>query len=174
MKQTQSPSAESGFTLVEALVAMVVLVFGLIAVTNLLLVAGTSNAVANQSTAATQEASEVMERLKALPFTTLTVGGNLAAPTGSIANCDATLPGGANCVIPGNFNQRRAIEGVGVVVTLWQIQAGLGNQERFIVVRSQGTGALSGARSRAEFTTFRTCTDTVTNPNAAMRCPAAP
>ena len=43
--------AEAGFTLVEALVAVVVLVFGLMAVTNLLLVAASSNSVANQSTA---------------------------------------------------------------------------------------------------------------------------
>ena len=40
-------SRESGFTLVETLVAIVVLVFGLMAVTNLMLVAATSNTVAN-------------------------------------------------------------------------------------------------------------------------------
>ena len=51
--ERQDRSRESGFTLVETLVAIVVLVFGLMAVTNLLLVAATSNTVANQSSAAT-------------------------------------------------------------------------------------------------------------------------
>src|SRR5204863_2278147 len=43
-----SRGSEAGFTLVEALVAIVILVFGLIAVTNLMLVAASSNSVANQ------------------------------------------------------------------------------------------------------------------------------
>ena len=37
-----------------------------------------------------------------------------------------------------------------------------------IQVRSEGMGVLSGARSRAEFTTFRACT------NTAGGCPEAP
>jgi Tfp pilus assembly protein PilV len=45
-----SPAAEeAGFTLVEALFAMVILIFGLLAVTNLLIVGASSNSVANQS-----------------------------------------------------------------------------------------------------------------------------
>ena len=43
---------EAGFTLIEALVAIIILSFGLIAVTNLMLVAASSNTVANQGTAA--------------------------------------------------------------------------------------------------------------------------
>ncbi len=38
-----APDAEAGFTLIEALVAIVVLVFGLMAVTNLMIVAASSN-----------------------------------------------------------------------------------------------------------------------------------
>ena len=52
---------ESGFTLVEALVAIVVLVFGLMAVTNLMLVAASSNSVANQGTAAVASATRIVE-----------------------------------------------------------------------------------------------------------------
>ena len=44
---------EAGFTLIEALVAIVILAFGLMAVTNLLVVAAASNTVGNHSTAAT-------------------------------------------------------------------------------------------------------------------------
>lgn len=47
---------EAGFTLVEALLAVVVLIFGLMAVTNLMLVAASSNSVANQGTPAVTSA----------------------------------------------------------------------------------------------------------------------
>jgi hypothetical protein len=40
-----------------------------------------------------------------------------------------------------------------------------------IRVRSEGTGALAGARSRAEFTTFRSCTN---SDPATGGCPGAP
>src|SRR5689334_4435500 len=59
---------EAGFTLIEVLIAIIVLVFGLIAVTNLFLVAGSSNAVANQATAASDVAAQVLEQLKAQPW----------------------------------------------------------------------------------------------------------
>ena len=87
-------SSEAGFTLVEALVAIVILVFGLIAVTNLLVVAASSNSVANQATAAATIAAQRLELLKAQPFTSLTVGGDL--------DSDVT-----------NFNQNDDIPGVG-------------------------------------------------------------
>ena len=60
--------AEAGFTLVEALVAIVVLIFGLMAVTNLMLVAASSNSVANQGTAAVTSATRAMDMLKATTF----------------------------------------------------------------------------------------------------------
>ena len=59
---------DSGFTLVEALIAIVILVFGLMAVTNLFLVAGNSNQVANQSTAAAALAARRLESLKTISF----------------------------------------------------------------------------------------------------------
>src|SRR5688572_2444174 len=77
MEETSPRAQERGFTLVEALIAMVILVFGIIAVTNLLIVAASSNNVANQGTAATTAATEALERLKAQPFHTLTQGGDL-------------------------------------------------------------------------------------------------
>jgi Tfp pilus assembly protein PilV len=50
---------------------MIVLVFGVIAIANLILVAATSNMVANHATAAVTVANEEMETLKALPFATV-------------------------------------------------------------------------------------------------------
>jgi type II secretory pathway pseudopilin PulG len=160
--QDRNRGREAGFTLVEALVAIVVLAFGLMAVTNLLVVAAASNTVGNHSTAATTAASETMERLKSRDFLTLTPGGNVDSGTmGSISDCnDATT----ECVIGGNFNSRRNVPGVGVIRTFWEIRQ-VDGQTLFIRVRSQSTAALAGARSRAEFTTFRSCTST------AIGCP---
>jgi Tfp pilus assembly protein PilV len=140
-------SSEAGFTLVEALVAIVILVFGLIAVTNLMLVAASSNSVANQATGAATIAALRLEQLKAQPFDSLAVGGDVATD-----------------VL--NFNQDDDVPGVGRIHTRWMVVAIAGdNQVYFVRVRSEGTGALSVARSRAEFTTFRSCT------NVALGCP---
>ena len=153
-------SGEAGFTLVEALVAIVVLSFGLMAVTNLLFVAAASNTVGNHGTAATTAASEIMERLKSRTFISLAAGGDVEAGTaGSISNCDETPPSTTECVIGGNFNASRTIPGVGQIQSFWEIRQ-IDGQTLFIKVRSQSTAPLAGARSRAEFTTFRSCTAT--------------
>jgi len=135
---TRGAGREAGFTLVEALVAIVILIFGLMAVTNLMLVAASSNTVANQATAAATTASEQMEVLKAKPFADLVAGGSVAS--------DVT-----------GFNSNSTLPGVGVIHTRWQIASPDG-QTRFIRVRSEGLSRLVAARSRAELTTFRTCT----------------
>jgi len=147
-------SRESGFTLVETLVAIVVLVFGLMAVTNLMLVAATSNTVANQASAATTSASQVMDLLRSTPWANTTVGGSLTTDTTSPSpDCRAlTSPLTA-------YNCDDNIPGVGTVKTRWQITAAVGTVRMVqITVRSEGQGALAGARSRATFTTYKTCT----------------
>lgn len=154
--KTQEPrTAEAGFTLIEALIAMVILVFGLMAVTNLLVVAASSNTVGNHSTGATAQASEVLERLKAIPFTQLQLGGDLDADEGATKPCHDTAPS-FNCVRPDNFNAYKAVPGVGVVRTRWRVSQA-DSQTFFIEVRAESTSLLAGRRSRAEFTTFRTC-----------------
>ena len=149
-------SDQAGFTLVEVLIAIVVLVFGLIAVTNLLVVAAASNQVANHMTAASTEASEVLERLKAIPFTTLTAGGSVTSSSGSIANCAEPA---SNCVVAGNFNAQRLVPGVGTIQVLWEIEE-VEPAVLFIRVRAESLGALAQRRSRSEFTVFRSCTAT--------------
>lgn len=154
---------EAGFSLIEAMMAMIILSFGLISVTNLFLVAGSSNQVANMSTAATAQASDVMERLKAIPFLQLTTGGNLDA------SCDSACvdTNSNNCVVPGGFRMVRALRGTGAsysgarICTRWTIArpGGGGPDTLYIVVRSEALGGLGGGvRSRAEFKVFRTCT----------------
>ena len=168
---------EAGFTLVEALIAIVILVFGLIAVTNLMLVAASSNSVANQGTAATVSASDRMEKLRNLPFATLSgaVGGSVTANVGpstpSLA-CQnpAALP-------PATYNCTEDIPGVGVIQTRWAITAAPGTGRLIVIqVRSEGTGVLARARSRAEFQTFRACTDStpITGGAPGIACPIPP
>jgi type II secretory pathway pseudopilin PulG len=132
-----APRSDAGFTLVEALFAIVILVFGLIAVTNLMIVAASSNSVANQSTAATTIATQTLEELKRGLFdaATLQAGGDLAS---DLAGYFSDVP----------------VDGVGVIHTRWTI-VDVDATTKFITVRSEGTGVLSRARSRAEFTTFR-------------------
>jgi prepilin-type N-terminal cleavage/methylation domain-containing protein len=140
--------SEGGFTLIEALVAMVVLAVGIISVANLMVVAARSNSVGTQGTAAATIASQEMERLTAISYNALPVGGDITADVAG-------------------FNSDTDVPGVGIIHTRWQV-TGVANQTRLITVRSEGTGALSGARSRAEFTTIRSCT------NVPIGCPPAP
>jgi type II secretory pathway pseudopilin PulG len=144
-QRSAQASSEAGFTLVEALIAVLILIIGLAAIANLFIVAGASNTVANQSTAAATAASEQMELLKSTPF--LQLGVPAAGTTvGDVENDVA------------NFNVDNDFPGVGRVHTRWEIR-GLDNQTAFIRVRSEGMGALTGRRTRAEFTTIRSCTD---------------
>lgn len=138
MRATVGQDAEQGFTLIEALFAIVILVFGLLAITNLMIVGASSNSVANQSTATTALASQELEQLKAVSFTTLAAGGSITA--------DAN----------GDFRDD-VIDGVGPIHTRWQISAP-NSQTFFIQVRSEPQGGLLKSRARAEFSTFRTCT----------------
>src|SRR4051812_4378116 len=80
----EAAAPQAGFTLVEAMIAIVMLVFGLMAITNLFLVAGTSNTVANHMTATASDASETMDLLKAIPYQNLCVGGDLNSDLPSV------------------------------------------------------------------------------------------
>jgi type II secretory pathway pseudopilin PulG len=165
---------EAGFTLVEALVAVVVLIFGLMAVTNLMLVAASSNSVANQGTAAVTSATRAMDALKAVSFTDLGAGGQDpfdGCDTSGAKDCnDPTLAPGVVAGAP-DWHCIDSVPGVGVIHTHWWITADADARLLHIRVRSEGTGALSGARSRAEFTTFRACTNSDTTTGG---CPEAP
>jgi prepilin-type N-terminal cleavage/methylation domain-containing protein len=159
---------QAGFTLVETLVAIVVLVFGLMAVTNLMLVAASSNTIANQSSAATASASQVMDVLRSTSWANLPPGGNLTADTTSPSPDCRTIQ--APTLAQPFYNCDDILPGVGTIKTRWQITAGAGTVRLVqITVRSEGTGALAAARSRATFTTFRTCTQ-----SAAGSCGLTP
>jgi hypothetical protein len=81
-----------------------------------------------------------------------------------------------NCIpAPVSYATQTNVEGVGVIRVAWRIEdlvpsrganmtlpAGV----KFITIRAEGQGALSGVRSRAEFTTIRT-----ENPDPAYVAP---
>jgi prepilin-type N-terminal cleavage/methylation domain-containing protein len=164
-------SGEAGFTLVEALIAIVVLAVGLVAVTNLLVVGAASNTIGNHTTNTTTIATEVLERLRNIPFAVgnppipqLVVGGDIdAAPT-----CNDNDPL-QNCVRPGNYQAFKNVRGVGRVNTTWVITR-IDGQTYFIRVRAETEAALARRRARAEFTTVRSCTG-ISTPGPNATCP---
>jgi prepilin-type N-terminal cleavage/methylation domain-containing protein len=125
-----SRTGEAGFTLVEVLIAIVVLVFGLIAVTNLLLVAASNNAAANLGTAAAVAASQQMEIVKATPF---------------------------NELVNGTTTQTVAMPGTGPIEVTTTIEAGGTARYRQVTVEAHGVGPLVEARSRIVLATIRSC-----------------
>jgi prepilin-type N-terminal cleavage/methylation domain-containing protein len=164
------PASEAGFTLIEALIAIVILSFGLIAVTNLFIVAASSNQIGSYNTATATEASEVMERLKRVPFNVLappanTTAGDLTADLPA-ANFPPALPAEPDVVVAGvppvpQFNMYRDVAGIGRIRTRWTVQSFtdvLTTPVLLITVRSQVIGPFGGQLSQAQFSTFRTCT----------------
>jgi prepilin-type N-terminal cleavage/methylation domain-containing protein len=151
---------QAGFTLVEALIAIVILAVGLVAVTNLFLVAASSNQMGNATTGAATQASETLERLKTVDFCALTPGGNpnmqqdLPAANPASANPDIFVGGALT------YNSYRTLPGVGTIRTRWSIEnpnSAL-TPTRFITVESQVLSTFGGAMTKSQFTTFRTCT----------------
>lgn len=169
-ERRQGRDAQSGFTLIEALIAMIILVVGLVAIANLFVVAMSSNQIGNYTTVTTSIASDIMEKLKALPFTSLVTStapytatnpwnvddwenGDFSTDVSSSPDCTTNLAAKDGCVTN--------IAGIGPVVTHWKIvdPAAGGVATRFILVRSE-VGGLLGRGTRAQFTTFRTCIST--------------
>jgi len=153
-------AAADGFTLVEVLVAIVVLIFGIIAITNLFVVAGSSNVVARHMTAAAAEATEVMELIKATPFTGLVPGGAIDLDDDALLTVDETVPvvidtGGDGTIDVWGVD--RSVDGVGTIRTRWQVIS-IDNQTRLIKVVAGSTSPLLRRRSRVELTAYRSCT----------------
>jgi hypothetical protein len=153
--EVRARGSEAGFTLVEALTAIVILVFGLIAVTNLMIVAINSNLTASQATASATLCAQQMDLLKATPFNTLT--NPCGSGCGGIAS-DVT-----------NYNVTTLVSGVGTFKVRWQVTPVVGQaQLYFLQARCQAIGGLMASRTVTDLTTFRSCTDTT------IGCPAAP
>ena len=153
-------SQEAGFTLIEAMMATLILTFGLASIFNLMIVATSSNSVANRSTGSTLLANRQLEILRSVPFATL-----VDSPVGvDTLNIVGPFPGAnpAFVVAP-----QPDVAGVGRFNISWRIQA-INANLKFIQVRAEPDG-LRGRLSRAEVTTIRACTT-----GLASGCAAAP
>lgn len=144
--QTAVPkrNSEAGFTLVEASIATLILMFGLASIFNLMIVATTTNNVANRASAATLIASQRLEVLRATPYNQLLAQSQLGA-------------GDTLTTQTAGFFTITNVEGVGQFETRWILQT-LGNpQLMFLHVRTE-PGGFRGRQARADFTTIRSCT----------------
>jgi len=165
-------TAESGFTLIEAMIAMVILVVGLTAVANLMLVASTSSSVANHMTATTAEASKVMDALKSIHWERLrcTPANSLDADLPAVNTTEAITD---NTGALASANLHQAVPGVGLIRTRLRVTEVNGNM-KFITVTSESMSAISRGKAAVTFTTMRTCTvmipDAAGNPRCATAC----
>lgn len=151
---------EQGFTLIEALIAIVILIFGLAAVANLMVVAGSSNTVANHSTAAAAVATQQIEMLKAARFDALPTGGDIDADQGATGVCGVTpVLATFNCDTQVSGTANPDFVGVGTLHVRWQISAPIpvgSIATRFVQVAAESRSPLIARRSRVVLTTFRT------------------
>lgn len=177
---TKKNQSESGFTLIEALIAIVILAVGLVAVTNLFVVGATSNEIGNLTTATATEASQTLERLKSLDY--LTTLAPLAGPViqgdpnlaTDVGPANATPSATADVMVGAvlTYHMYRIVPSVGVIRTRWCITSfntSGPTAAAFITVRSEALGAavagvatgrsrLGGQLSRSDFSTWRACT----------------
>jgi prepilin-type N-terminal cleavage/methylation domain-containing protein len=180
MNQTRHP--EGGFTLVEVMIAIIVLLFGLMAVSNLFVTASQSNGIANQGSEAATLAAQQLEILKGIPYNLLAPSGSLTADQttgcatmappfyGITANYTLPVFAGGGTATPyqaGHCFYYAQVPGVGLFVVRWQISAVPAiTDELFIQVQAQGLGALGfslpggQARTTALYSTLRACVDT--------------
>jgi len=163
-KASRATRAEAGFSLVEALIAIVILMVGLVAVTNLLLVAATSNEIGNLTTATSAEASETLERLKTLDYLTVIAAGGASqgSLTADVGPANATPSLTPDVRVGGalTYHMYRNVPSLGIIRTRWTIQLNTSGptQTAFIVVESQALQRLGSSASLSQFSTWRACT----------------
>jgi prepilin-type N-terminal cleavage/methylation domain-containing protein len=156
MRERRASTPQAGFTLIETMIAIVVLVFGLIGVINLFVVAATGNFTANQMTVAAGLASEQMDRLKTVPFTTLVTGGDLNNDVSPAAACPGA-EGTFSCLQNGPVNAGYGQIRLRWTITPLPVPAATSGIYAIVVEAFPVTGLAAG-RARVTLTTIRTCT----------------
>jgi Tfp pilus assembly protein PilV len=182
-ESSQSGGREAGFSLVEAIIAVLVFIVGIAAVSNLFILSITANSTANNASATATLASEVLDRLREAPIYTASgthsalvatdrnpalvagapgaIGGLTAGSLMPSSSDPCQEPTTADCVTPAagrTFTMWRQVPGIGGVHVKWSITdvvVGGAPVAIFIRVRAQTGVLVTGERSYAEFTTFR-------------------
>ena len=140
-KGPHAQRGDAGFTLMEALIATLILTLGILAIVNLSVVATTDNSNASRTTAAAFLASQKLEEIKAAPFSTLA-----DSPSSSL---DADQAG---------FVTTIDLQGTGSFLVRWSVTSVPGAPPmKQILVRAESRVA-RGRQTRSNFQTFRTCT----------------
>jgi prepilin-type N-terminal cleavage/methylation domain-containing protein len=157
MRETKA-SAERGFTLIEVMVAILILTVGLLSLAQMMVLATSSNALSGRMTSAAALAKEQMERLKAAPFYTdpqaltrnplLADGGDVDVPGGG-GYAQQYDPEGMPVADGGQFEVRWEIETIdtgGLPLEMLEIHVRCVavNDDQFQII------------GEALFTTFRT------------------
>ena len=160
MSERRHHSAEQGFTLIEVLVAIVILTVGLLSLAQTMVVATQSNSLSGRMTSAAALAKEQLERFKAAPFYTnpgartrnpvLQDGGDLDTRTAGFVqfyDADGQPTGAGNALYEVRW-EIETIAGAGLPLEMVEIRvrclpaAGMGDQ--FAII------------GEARFTTYRT------------------
>lgn len=125
----KQPHREQGMTLVELMIAMVVLAIGLAGLTTLFLTALATNNKNNRDTAATNLAQTVMEQISAQPDTAASAGvlpiTDCAGNTTNVVTTSAAAPGAGATLLaaagplgnPGDIDWNAAAPGGGYSMT---------------------------------------------------------
>ena len=139
-KHAARQNPEAGFTILEAIIATLILMFGLASIFNLMVVAISNNSVANRSSGATTIAAQQMEILRSTPFSVLA-----DSPTDSLDVADPA------------FSRIDNVEGLATYETRWEVRTLTDPNLKYLRVRTEPQG-FRGRAARSELTTIRTCT----------------
>jgi prepilin-type N-terminal cleavage/methylation domain-containing protein len=158
MQQAQPGVSERGFSLVEVMMAIVILSVGLLSLAQMMVLATHSNTLSGRMTSSSALAKEQLERLKATPFYVdpLTKTRNPALVDGG--DLDATSPG----YVQFYDGDGKAVAGVGLFEVRWQIRTINTNlplemvEIRVRCLPAAGMREQFAVIGEARFTTYRT------------------
>jgi prepilin-type N-terminal cleavage/methylation domain-containing protein len=157
MSSLRKKRNEDGFSLIEVMVAIVILTVGLLSLAQMMVLATNSNTLSGRMTSCSALAKEQLERLKAAPFYT--------NPQAQVRSPQLTAGGDINNTV-GGFSQIYDADGVpaaaGLYEVRWQI-TDINTPLPLAMVRIQvrclpaaGMGDQFAVIGEARFTTYRT------------------
>ncbi len=154
-------SCESGMTLVETMIALLILAFGLLAMTQALVFSvAISKTYGRDATKATASANDKMQELTSLQFTDTTTNITVTAPfpangVGLLAGGSIPPAGTANGYVDYlDFSGTRTTQAAAAYTRQWQIIDDGANIKRIIVVVTSNRSFKNGV---APSTTLVTC-----------------
>lgn len=149
---------ESGFSLVEVMVAIVILTVGLLALAQMMVLATNSNTLSGRMTSSSALAKEQLERLKATPFYVDPLTKTRSPALADGGDLDSTAAGYAQYYDA----QGQPVAGNGLYEVRWQIRTINTNlplemvEIRVRCLPAAGIREQFGVIGEARFTTYRT------------------